>query len=97
MIWLSDDSIFSRDTVNVTISSMHAVKLVLEHQLQPLLQMNKFQVKTLIESFFSDLTADATADAWLQRLIKVLGEISFICPCNRMMDELVSIGKPAPF
>lgn len=91
MLWLANRQLFGKENVSLSLSSVDQVKQVMSNDVGHLLNMAKFQVNFLTQRLFKDLLNETDSSLWLDRLVQILGDVSFVCPANILMDELVSL------
>lgn len=94
MLYLGNKKVFSRDQVNKQFTSFDAVKDIMSKDIGHLLNMPNFQVNFIVNRLFSSIQNSTDPRVWLDRLIEILGDVSFVCPSNILIDELSSLGKP---
>ena len=93
MLWLANKKIFTKDRVTKSFTSIDQVKEIMQKDLAHLLQMPKFQVNFITQRLFKHLVNQTEPESWLNRLIEILGDVSFVCPSNILIDEMSSLGK----
>ena len=95
MLWLANRDAFPKDAVSVSIDSVEDVKLIMRDKIGHLLQMPTFQISFLTGKLFANLS-DAKSSArnpYLDKMIEVLGDVSFVCPSKIIADEMAALGK----
>ena len=93
MLYLANKNIFTRYNVTKDINNIASVRSVMENDLHHLLQMPRFQVDFLVNRQFSQISNSSDSKVYLNKLISLLGDMSFVCPVNELAYELASIGK----
>ena len=93
MLYLADNGIFTRYTVNQKYDSLAKINQLMLGPIGHLLQMPRFQVDFLTDKLFRALKNQTDPSIWLNKLIEVLGDMSFICPMNQLADQLTQLSK----
>lgn len=93
MLYLANNEIFSRFNVNQKYNSIDKVGKLMRGEIGHLLQMPRFQVDFLTDKLFKNIRNETDESVWLDKLIEVLGDMSFICPMNELADQLTSLSK----
>lgn len=94
MLYLANKKVFSKDQVTKTFASFDEVKDIMSKDISHLLQMPNFQVNFIVNRLFAGIQNSTNSRVWLDRLIEILGDVSFVCPSNILIDELSSLSKP---
>lgn len=93
MLYLADNGIFTRHSVNEKFDSLAKINQLMLGPLAHLLQMPRFQVDFLTDKLFRKLKNETDSTVWLDKLIEVLGDMSFICPMNELAEQLTQLSK----
>lgn len=93
MLWLANSKIFGQKDVTKRFNTIEGVKEIMEQDISHLLNMPSFQINFLTSKLFADYVNQSDPDVWLDRLVEILGDLSFVCPTKILIDELASLGK----
>ena len=97
MLYLANNETFSQLGVTRRFDSLQSLVDLMNGPLNHLLQMTPFQVKFVAEKLLKSVRNESNSEVLVEKLIEVLGDLSFICPLNQVARELSSLAKDVYF
>jgi len=93
MMYQANETIYGLKKVKKRINSLADVRETMTEDLRYLLNMADYKVDFITRPAFKNINS-SSEEIWLDRLVRVLTDISFVCPINLLAEQLASLDKP---